>query len=149
MNEEVGTMSESKATILGIVFAIIGIVLIFVGFKVSKSAINFMNVAQPMIATVEEVERVSMEKDGTSTYRIILSYEVEGENYTKEYETQRYEKKGTKVNAFYNPEKPNDLRLEKFSPQFVVLFMVGGLFFVVGLGYPISRLLNKNKSQII
>lgn len=125
---------------VGIIFFIVGILFVVIGFAAKKSHENFIETAQQTSATVTDVDvRTERKKTGKhkktrKVYDIYIEYEVDGVTYEDVYNSSSSPASvGSQIKIYYDPENPFNTRLETSSSGFAILSVIGGVFAISGL----------------
>ena len=133
-------------SILGIFFAVIGIIVITVGIIIGKSLSDFKKVAVETTATVLNTNK-HKDSDGDISYTVYVSYYVDGKEYEGSYKTASYVKEGNNVKIYYDKNNPEDMRnINSILPAIIVCGF-GAVFSTVGFCIIISKVLKKNKKE--
>jgi type II secretory pathway pseudopilin PulG len=132
---------------IGIVFAIVGVVMLVIAVVVFSRTRRFLATALSAQGTViEMIERTRRDREGrTSTvWAPRVQFSVSGQ--TIEFESKvgssppRY-KEGQAIEVKYDPQDPNNARVAAASSMWLVPALVGGIgviFLIVGLGMAIA-----------
>lgn len=126
--------------LIGILFSIIGIIMLFISVKNIKSY-NEKN--DSYIETIADVIDYNYNDEGLKA--IIVQYKVEGNYYQKASNTYSTSAKsiGSQINIKYNPEDPNDVIWSNDSSNFI-LPIVGAMFLLFGIVSSIVSIKNNN-----
>ncbi|MCC7163579.1 MAG: DUF3592 domain-containing protein [Anaerolineae bacterium] len=136
------------------ILVLVGLLLAGIGWfqgHGARAAANWNAVQGQVLESVVEQYQYSSD-DGTSTgyrARVIYGYRVGGRDYVGERinfgstvhssikslaENQaRKFPTGSSVRVYYNPKDPNDAALEKSTPASLLLYVIGGIMFLVAL----------------
>lgn len=129
--------------ILGIIFAFIGVILLFSGIKTMISNNTFKNENIKIEATVTDSNSVNK-------YTAVTFY-IEEKEYNamaKTYDSQI--KTGDKIEIYYNKQNPSIIYIENGNTNGGVLIGIGVLLSAVGLSTILHKLNNSvNKEEII
>jgi type II secretory pathway pseudopilin PulG len=132
---------------IGIVFAIVGVVMLVIAVVVFSRTRRFLATALSAQGTViEMIQRTRRDREGrTSTvWAPRVQFSVSGQ--TIEFESKvgssppRY-KEGQAIDVKYDPQDPNNARVAAASSMWLVPALVGGIgviFLIVGLGMAIA-----------
>lgn len=121
-------MKPWQGILFGLIFSIVGIVLLFFSVKTITSY-NQKNKTYTEITSVV----VDYAYDDEGLKAIIVEYKVDGKSYKKQSNSYSNmpKSKGAQVQLKYNPTDPNDVIWVNDSAN-IVLPLVGGLFTLVG-----------------
>ena len=154
-------MSFNIAWIFGLVFLLLGLVFLIVGLVATKRA-QTAQLWPSIPGTVDRTDVVQHEdsdSDGFTsvTYEPVVeySYSVMGQPFTGKriaFGTNRYDYKkaqeivtrypaGSRVNVYYNPDKPKDAVLETVAAGGRLLTILGAVMSVIGVVALIAALI--------
>lgn len=146
-------MGVNIAWIFGLVFLLLGVIFLIVGLvamKRAKAAQSWPSISGTVDRT-DVVQHEDSDSEGNSsvTYEPVVeySYSVMGQPYTGKriaFGTNRYNYKkaeeivtryqaGSRVNVYYNPEKPKDAVLETVAAGGKLLTILGAVMSAVGV----------------
>jgi len=146
-------MTVSIVWIFGLVFLLLGIVFLIVGLVATKRAQTAQSWPSipGTVSRTDVVKHEDSDSDGLTsvTYEPVVeySYSVMGQPFTGKriaFGTNRYNFKkaeeivsrypaGSRVNVFYNPEKPKDAVLETVAAGGKLLTILGAVMSAVGV----------------
>lgn len=146
INKMKKVLTNNLVLILGVIFTIVGAIVIAVGVVSNISSKEFMENAVSANAIIEEIE-VDEHGDETDHY-VFVTYEYDGNEYNRVqlnyYSSDMYE--GQEIEIYFNPDDPRDVRTsegELFFAIFPIAF--GCLFIAIGLPMIIYKIHKKNK----
>ncbi|MBQ7981299.1 MAG: DUF3592 domain-containing protein [Oscillospiraceae bacterium] len=125
--------------LIGIVFFLVGILLIIVSVVTYVGNKQFAANAETTMATITDIDTYRTRSNGKTKTRhnVYIKYEVDGKTYNRElnyYTSSMYE--GKEIEVMYNPDNPADARAEDSFASIILVFMGlifggigGGLFF--------------------
>lgn len=134
-------------SMIGIVFAVVGVVLLAIGVKIYLSTKKFLATAVGAQGTViEMVERTRRDREGdvSTMWAPKVRFEVAGKPI--EFESSigasppRY-KEGQTIDVKYDPQDPNNAKVASGSSYWTGPIILGGLgviFTIVGLAMAIA-----------
>lgn len=128
------------------IFAIIGALIIFGGFKVQESNTEFLEIAQTTMAEITDID-VYHDSDGDSNHTVYVEFNVENKEYSgilNEYNSGMYI--GKEVTVYYDPQNPNNFKSSgsKYAGYLVSGF--GLIFFLVG-AIPLGVMAKKSNNS--
>lgn len=140
-------MNKSEWIISG-AFALIGAIVMIAGIFIGIDTAKFKETAETAEATILNIDRDYDAIDETTTYDILLEYEVDGEKIqtvSHSYHSGMYE--GGTTTIYYNPDNPYDIK-SSTSPIFAIFFGgMGLIFFVIGVLMLKSQIKSKSKAN--
>lgn len=124
-------MKLTEKLLFGI-FAIVGALIIFGGFKIQESNTEFLEIAQSTSAIITDID-VYHDSDGDSRHTVYVEFNVDNTEYSgtlNEYNSSMYT--GKEVTVYYDPQNPNNFKSSssKYDGYFVCGF--GLIFLLVG-----------------
>ena len=154
-------MSFNIAWIFGLVFLLLGVIFLIVGLvamKRAKAAQSWPSMPGT-VARTEVVQHEDSDSEGNTsvTYEPVVeyNYSVMGQPFTGKriaFGTNRYDYKkaqeivtrypaGSRVNVYYNPDKPKDAVLETVAAGGKLLTILGAVMSVIGVVALIAALI--------
>lgn len=124
---------------IGIVFAIVGAGLIIGGRFIIISTAEFKETAEQTTATVVSVSK-DIDSDGDISYRVYLTYNVNGEMYDGSYSTSYYVSEGSTETIYYDRNNPASMKTTTSSSGGIIMAVSGILFCTFGLGMIFNKL---------
>ena len=131
--------------LIGIIFSVVGAVILMAGIFNLISYQKFKKVA---VETTGEIVSVSrhVDYDDDVSYRVYISYNVNGKKYEGNYSSSSYVEKGTSLKVYYDKNNPSDVRPTISSGIGVVMCAFGGIICAVGLGM-VFHMINNNRNK--
>ncbi len=122
--------------LIGIVFFLVGILLIIVSVFTYVGNKQFESNAEKIMATITDIDTYRTRSNGKTKTRhnVYIEYEVDGKVYNRElnyYTSSMYE--GKEIEVMYNPNNPADVRAYE-NIAFIILAFMGLVFGAVGGG---------------
>lgn len=138
-------MKENKVeNLTWIIFAIIGAILVVIGFILFGSVFNYNN----KIETTGIITRISLSRNSENeSRRVYVSYVVKGDEYESAlngYSSSFYE--GKEVEIYYDKDNPNKIGMKSLDLLFLILPGIGLIFLIIG-GTGILVKVNKKKLE--
>lgn len=135
--------------LIGIVFALVGAGVIIGGIFTASSTAKFKETAVQTTATVVSVSKHT-DSDGDTSYRVYLTYNVDGEMYNGSYSTSSYVTEGSTKTVYYDRNNPASMKTTTSSSGGIIMTVFGIPFCAIGLGM-IFHKLNKasGKKQML
>lgn len=133
--------AASATNIIGIVFLLVGVIVILVSVFISISDAKFREGAESTMAVITDIEVDRYRRNGEThtDHDVYVEYEVDGKTYEtllNYYDSSMFV--GQEIEVFYHPEAPGDVRAESFfAPVFLVLF--GLVFGIIGGAFVVSN----------
>ena len=142
---------DAMSFLFAFVFTLVGIFAIFLGTNNVIHDQRLLNEGIPINAVITDISSHTYEdSDGDirTKYDVFVSYSVNGESYQKklsEYNSTMHN--GDPLTLYYFPgNTPESADYVSISWDFIFIFLFGGIFSAVGIGFAISlvkRLLSK------
>lgn len=138
-------MSGNKVENLAwIIFAIIGAILVVIGFILFGNVFNYTN----KIETTGIITRISLSRNSENeSRRVYVSYVAEGNEYESTlngYSSSFYE--GKEIEIYYDKDNPNKIGMKSLDLLFLILPGIGLIFLIIG-GTGILVKVNKKKLE--
>ncbi len=131
--------SSSSAVLIGLIFAIAGIIVIIIGLIGYKSAKDFEETAVKTEGVVTDVDthkerRGSRKHRKTVTvYDLTIEYEVGGQTYSTVIDNGTNSRPvGSTFELLYDPLNPSDAREKSSSTVILITGILGGIFTLAG-----------------
>lgn len=130
------------------IFAIVGALIIFGGFKLQESNTKFLEIAQIANAEITDID-IYHDSDGDSHHTVFVEFDVDNREYSGtlgQYDSSMYV--GKEVTVYYDPQNPNHFKGSSSKYSGYLLSGFGGIFFLVGiipLGLGIKKSSNSKK----
>lgn len=125
--------------LIGIVFAIFGAGIIIGGIFTTISTAKFKETAVQTTATVVSVSRHT-DSDGDTTYKVYVTYSVDGEMYNGSYSTSSYITEGSMKTVYYDKNNPASIKATISSSDGIMTIACGIPFFAIGFGMIFHKL---------
>ena len=125
-------MKENKVeNLIWIIFAIIGAILVVIGFILFGSVFNYNN----KIETTGIITEIwsSRDSDNNRNHKVYVSYVAEGNEYESTlngYSSSFYE--GKEIEIYYDKDNPNKIGVKSLDLLFLILPGIGLIFLVIG-----------------
>jgi len=119
--------------LIGIVFALVGAGVIIGGIFTVISTVKFKETAVQTTATIVSVSK-STDSDGDTSYKIYLTYNVDGEMYNGSYSTSSYVAEGSTKTIYYDGNNPARMKTTTSPIGGTITVVMGIPFCAVGLG---------------
>ena len=138
-------MKENKVeNLTWIIFAIIGAILVVIGFILFGSVFNYNN----KIETAGIITRISLSRNSENeSRRVYVSYVAEGNEYESTlngYSSSFYE--GKEIEIYYDKDNPNKIGMKSLDLLILILPGIGLIFLIIG-GTGILVKVNKKKLE--
>ena len=133
-----------KDILLGIIFSVVGIVIICAGLFFRSLTNEFEENSE---ATTATIIRIDEDYHGDSKdHKVYVEFEVDGIRYSGKLDLYHSGmKEGDDVTVYYNKSDPNDFRSNfATGPITIGLIAFGGVFAIIGITY-IAIEIKKNK----
>lgn len=143
-------MKKNKVlTMIFLIFAVIGIglmsgaILFFInGMQFRQSAVNITGEIADIM--------YSCDKDGDIDHEVFVTYTFEGKEYERvrinEYSSSMYV--GKSISLLCDPDNPWNVRTESSTFfVFIILMLMGVIFFVIGAVPAVISIMNKHKAK--
>ncbi len=130
--------ASNVTTIVGVVFALVGVILISVGIGIFASNKKFEATAETTTAVITDIETYYKRSGGEKKrYRdVYVQYEVDGKVYDRElnyYSSGMYT--GQTIEIMYNPENPAEIRSGNSLLMLLILCGMGVVFAAIGVPF--------------
>ncbi len=116
---------------VGLMLTIFGVIV----FIINLNNQNYIKI-EAIVTDVEMEEEVRADSDGNyieEVYNVTLSYEVDGKEYSGELFNVGKHKKGDKIEAYYDPENPENITGSKSLVLPSILIVSGVISLVIGI----------------
>lgn len=136
---------------VGIIFSLMGAVLLAVGMVIHAANASFMENAETTRAEITDIVRhhhYRKGKDGND-YDVWIEYTVDGKTYNSRinsYDSSMYV--GKEIEVFYDPENPSDVWTDS-NVGIIIFTAIGGLFFVLGIIFLVSAIIKGRKIKLL
>ncbi len=137
MSSEVGgeiNLGAGGARIFGIIFAVIGLLLIIMFFRKKK---NCTSVTKGTVVDIDVERNYDREHDRSYSVEFpIYEYTVDGQTYTEKATSSSGNSKyriGDEVDIYYNPIKPDEFYVSGENAEIIlgVVFLIIGVIFII------------------
>ncbi len=124
-------------TLLGAIFAFIGVVFMIVGFIMKAEDARFKETALETTAVITDIEaytRRDSEGKKRTDYDVYVEYTIQGQTIREKinsYSSSMYE--GQTITVLYSPDNPFDVRVDAGFSAHIVFIAMGGFFALLGL----------------
>lgn len=137
---------ENKSMLIGFLsFAVLGAILLAAWTVMLFDYFEFIKTAEEATATITYIETYK-DSDGDTEHRVFVKYYVGGQEYEVKISYWAITMAvGKTVNVLYNPNDPNDFRLDAFSYGWLFP-VVGTLFLLTGI-IPSIKILKRRSSK--
>jgi len=131
--------AEGTINLLGIVFLLVGVIMIVASIVTFVSNKQFEASAEKTMAVITEIDRYTTGSgdDRTTHHDVYVEYRVDRQVYNcmlNTYNSSMYE--GKEIEVMYNPDAPGDVRVNDYTAPIILVFMGlifggigGGMFF--------------------
>lgn len=136
---------------IGIVFSLVGAVLLAVGMIIHAANTSFMKNADTTQAEIIDIVRHHHYGKGNkgNDYDVWIEYTVDGKNYNsriKSYDSSMYV--GKEIEVFYDPENPSDVRTNS-NVATIICTAIGGLFLTLGIIFLAVAIIKGRKIKLL
>ena len=121
---------------------IIGVGVTILSIYLIKSANSFRNNAILTTAIVEDVRKVTDSNDNIK-YEVKLAYKVNNIRYYEIITISSYIREYDKIDVYYNPNNPEEIKLSKYDFTGFVVLALGIIFTFIGIYLLFYQLINK------
>lgn len=120
---------------MGMIFFALGMIFIVIGAMTYISESNFKKTSETTTGTIIDIESYR-DSDGDTRYEVYVDFKVKGKTYSGSLNYYSADMDiGDSVVIYYNPDNPNTFKGENPALFLLLIFGLGSLFALFGLGF--------------